>query len=222
MEDFLRILALLALVARQRVLRHRRVLDRHRAARRAARARAARALEAGAAADGRPLAGHLHRAGRASPAIGILTGAIGEPLVLDLLGDAIPHWPRFVIAFAVVTYLSVVVGELVPKALTLDRAETLAALVARPVELHRDRAAARSSGSSRAPRAAPAPFGVSEVMAGASVRRRRSCARSSTRQRARRDPARAGGAAAQRLRLRPARGARRDGARARRGLDGGR
>ena len=33
------------------------------------------------------------------------------------------------------TYLSVVFGELVPKALTLDRAETLAALVARPVEL---------------------------------------------------------------------------------------
>ena len=33
------------------------------------------------------------------------------------------------------TYLSVVFGELVPKALTLDRAERLAALVAPPVEL---------------------------------------------------------------------------------------
>jgi putative hemolysin len=40
-----------------------------------------------------------------------------------------------VIAFAVITYLSLVFGELVPKALTLDRAETLAARVARPVEL---------------------------------------------------------------------------------------
>ena len=33
------------------------------------------------------------------------------------------------------TYLSVVFGELVPKALTLDRAERLAALVAPPIEL---------------------------------------------------------------------------------------
>ena len=39
------------------------------------------------------------------------------------------------IAFSLVTYLSVVLGELMPKALTLDRAETLAALVARPMEL---------------------------------------------------------------------------------------
>jgi putative hemolysin len=66
-------------------------------------------------------------------AIGILTGAVGEPLVRDLLGDAIPGWVAFLIAFAIVTYLSVVFGELAPKALTLDRAETLAELVARPV-----------------------------------------------------------------------------------------
>jgi putative hemolysin len=66
-------------------------------------------------------------------AIGILTGAVGEPLVRDLLGDAIPAWLGFLIAFAIVTYLSVVLGELAPKALTLDRAETLAVLVARPV-----------------------------------------------------------------------------------------
>src|SRR5688572_32445242 len=59
-------------------------------------------------------------------AIGILTGALAEPVVRGLLGDAIPSWATFVIAFATVTYLSVVFGELVPKALTLDRAETLA------------------------------------------------------------------------------------------------
>jgi len=47
-------------------------------------------------------------------AIGILTGAVGEPVVRDLLGDWLPHWASFVIAFAVVTYLSVVFGELVP------------------------------------------------------------------------------------------------------------
>ena len=68
-------------------------------------------------------------------AIGILTGAIGEPVVRDLLGGGIPSWLAFLLAFGLVTYLSVVFGELVPKALTLDRAEVLAALVARPVEL---------------------------------------------------------------------------------------
>jgi putative hemolysin len=67
-------------------------------------------------------------------AIGILTGAVGEPVVRDLLGAEVPSWLAFAIAFGVVTYLSVVLGELVPKALTLDRAERLAALVARPVE----------------------------------------------------------------------------------------
>src|SRR4051812_44326507 len=68
-------------------------------------------------------------------AVGILTGAIGEPLVRDLLGSGVPSWLGFLIAFAAITYVSVVLGELVPKALTLDRAETLAVLVARPVEL---------------------------------------------------------------------------------------
>ena len=59
-------------------------------------------------------------------AIGILTGAVGEPLVRDLLGDGLPRWAGFAIGFAVITYLSVVLGELVPKALTLARAERLA------------------------------------------------------------------------------------------------
>ena len=68
-------------------------------------------------------------------AIGILTGALAEPVVRDVVGDAVPAWVTFVIAFALVTYLSVVLGELVPKALTLDRAEALAVVVARPIEM---------------------------------------------------------------------------------------
>jgi putative hemolysin len=102
--------------------------------------------------------------------IGILTGAVGEPVVRDLLGDSIPHWLSFVIAFAVVTYLSVVLGELVPKALTLDRAETLAALIARPVELMAKVLrpvvwVLQGSGALLL-----RPFGITEVMAGDSVR----------------------------------------------------
>jgi putative hemolysin len=68
-------------------------------------------------------------------AIGILTGALGEPVIRDLLGDDVPRWLSFLIAFSVVTYLSVVFGELAPKALTLQRAESLAVLIAPPVEL---------------------------------------------------------------------------------------
>jgi putative hemolysin len=103
-------------------------------------------------------------------AVAILTGAIGEPLVRDLLGGWIPQALRFTLAFVVVTYLSVVFGELVPKALTLEHAETVARLVARPIELL---AVALSpvvwvlQGSARL---ALRPFGVREVVAGQSIR----------------------------------------------------
>jgi putative hemolysin len=55
--------------------------------------------------------------------------------VRNILDDGLPSWLTFVIAFSLVTYLPIVLGELMPKALTLDRAETLAALVARPMEM---------------------------------------------------------------------------------------
>jgi putative hemolysin len=103
-------------------------------------------------------------------AIGILTGALAEPLVRGLIGDALPTWSTFVIAFALVTYLSVVFGELVPKALTLDRAETLAALVARPVEwiaIAFTPVVWVLQGSASA---VLRPFGVREVVAGESIR----------------------------------------------------
>jgi putative hemolysin len=103
-------------------------------------------------------------------AIGILTGAVGEPVVRDLLGDGVPAWLGFVIAFGVVTYLSVVFGELVPKALTLDRAERLAVLVAPPIE-----AIARVLKPvvwvlERSASVLLRPFGVREVVAGEGVR----------------------------------------------------
>ena len=89
------------------------------------------------------------------------------------------------IAFAVITYLSVVFGELVPKALTLDRAERLAALVARPVELMAKVLRPVVWLLQGSAGVLLRPFGITEVMAGESVRTPTSCARSSTRPRAR-------------------------------------
>jgi putative hemolysin len=103
-------------------------------------------------------------------AIGILTGAVGEPLVRDLLGDWLPGWAGFALAFAVITYVSVVLGELVPKALTLDRAETLAALVARPVEWMAIALTPVVWVLERSAALLLRPFGVTDVIAGEAVR----------------------------------------------------
>jgi putative hemolysin len=103
-------------------------------------------------------------------ALAILTGAIGEPLVRNLLGGSLPHWADFTIAFLVVTYLAVVLGELVPKALTLAKAETIAVLLSRPIELMAAvlRPVAWLLEASAA--VLLRPFGVREVMAGGGVR----------------------------------------------------
>jgi putative hemolysin len=64
---------------------------------------------------------------------GIMLGAIGGPLVSDVFGG-IPGWLAFTIAFLVLTYLSVVVGELVPKAISLQKAEVVALALAVPLD----------------------------------------------------------------------------------------
>jgi len=64
---------------------------------------------------------------------GIMLGALGEPLVSRYF-DFLPRSVAFVIAFLVLTYLSVVFGELVPKTVTLQRAETVAVLLAIPLD----------------------------------------------------------------------------------------
>ena len=67
--------------------------------------------------------------------LGILLGAVGEPVFRELAGGVLPSWAAFVAGFAVVTYLSVAFGELVPKALALHTAERLALIVAPPIDL---------------------------------------------------------------------------------------
>ena len=65
---------------------------------------------------------------------GIALGAIGEPLISGMI-----HWlPRgvaFAIAFVLLTYLSVTLGELVPKAVALQKAEAIAIVLAVPLDV---------------------------------------------------------------------------------------
>jgi len=64
----------------------------------------------------------------------ILIGAIGEPLISELMEPPLSVTVSFLIAFAILTYLSVVLGELVPKAVALQKAEPLAIVLAVPLD----------------------------------------------------------------------------------------
>jgi putative hemolysin len=65
----------------------------------------------------------------------ILLGAVGEPIVERWIdGPILSHTLAFVIAFSIVTYLHVTLGELVPKAIALTKNESTALWVALPVE----------------------------------------------------------------------------------------
>lgn len=70
-------------------------------------------------------------------------GWIGEPAVAHLLeiplkgrvSDAVLHTIAFAVAFSIITFLHIVLGELAPKTLALERAEKTALAVALPIEL---------------------------------------------------------------------------------------
>jgi putative hemolysin len=64
----------------------------------------------------------------------ILIGALGEPLLSDLVEPPLSAAASFLLAFVILTYLSVVVGELVPKAVALQKAEPLAIALAVPLD----------------------------------------------------------------------------------------
>jgi putative hemolysin len=65
----------------------------------------------------------------------ILLGAVGEPIVEHWIDEPLlSHGVAFAIAFTIVTYLHVTLGELVPKAIALTKNETTALWVALPVE----------------------------------------------------------------------------------------
>jgi putative hemolysin len=65
----------------------------------------------------------------------IAIGAVGEPLVAHFFEGWLGRGVAFAIAFVILTYLSVVLGELVPKAVALQRSEALSGWVAPPLDL---------------------------------------------------------------------------------------
>jgi putative hemolysin len=68
-------------------------------------------------------------------ALGILLGALGEPVFREIFDPLVATAVSFALAFAIITYLSVVLGELVPKAIALHRAARVATVIARPIAL---------------------------------------------------------------------------------------
>lgn len=71
--------------------------------------------------------------------IGIGVGTVTEPYVTELLvasfGQSVPHSASFAISFLVVTFVLVVVGELVPKYMVLGSPEKAALITFRPMKL---------------------------------------------------------------------------------------
>ncbi|HEU5213829.1 MAG TPA: hemolysin family protein [Gaiellaceae bacterium] len=67
-------------------------------------------------------------------AFSILIGAVGEPIIAQLFDPWLARGVSFVIAILIVTYLHVVLGELVPKALALATREKLVLWLVVPLE----------------------------------------------------------------------------------------
>ena len=80
---------------------------------------------------------------------GILLGALGEPLISSYFDDWVSRGVAFLLSFLILTYLSVVLGELVPKSIALQRAERMAVWLAVPLDWLGRHHATRSCGCCR-------------------------------------------------------------------------
>lgn len=76
--------------------------------------------------------------------VGILAGAFGGATIAEILAEKLnsvsfiaPYGTgiAFVLVVAVITYFSIVIGELIPKSLALNSPEKIASLVSRPMKL---------------------------------------------------------------------------------------
>jgi CBS domain containing-hemolysin-like protein len=98
----------------------------------------------------------------------IAIGAIGEPVVAglfkDVLGGPLSHGPSLVLsvvlAYLLISAVSIVVGELVPKFYAIDHAERIAMLCARPLKWSRELFGPFAAGMSAAAHGILRLFGV--------------------------------------------------------------
>ena len=76
--------------------------------------------------------------------VGILAGAFGGATIAEILAEQLKAIPliapyatgvAFILVVAVITYFSIVIGELIPKSLALNSPEKIASLVSRPMKL---------------------------------------------------------------------------------------
>lgn len=76
--------------------------------------------------------------------VGILAGALGGATIAGILAEQLQTVPfissysksvAFLLVVAVITYFSIVIGELIPKSLALNSPEKIAALVSRPMRV---------------------------------------------------------------------------------------
>jgi magnesium and cobalt exporter, CNNM family len=68
-------------------------------------------------------------------ATSLAIGAVGEPVLAHVFDPVLAGVIAFALAFLLITYLHVVVGELVPKGLALGHPETVALVVSGPVRM---------------------------------------------------------------------------------------
>jgi putative hemolysin len=66
---------------------------------------------------------------------GIALGAVGQPLLSNYFEPWLSNGLAYALAFLILTYLSVMLGELVPKAIALQRAERIAKTLALPISV---------------------------------------------------------------------------------------
>ncbi|HSO01351.1 MAG TPA: hemolysin family protein, partial [Gaiellaceae bacterium] len=66
---------------------------------------------------------------------GIALGSVGEPLLSGYFNPIMSNGLAYALAFLILTYLSVALGELVPKSIALQRAEPIAKALALPLGL---------------------------------------------------------------------------------------
>jgi magnesium and cobalt exporter, CNNM family len=64
---------------------------------------------------------------------GIALGAVGQPLLSGYFDGWLSYGVAYALAFLILTYLSVMLGELVPKAIALQKAETIAKALSFPL-----------------------------------------------------------------------------------------